>query len=416
MRILFVSPYLPHRDIGHGGGTVVFHLLRCLARTHEVGLLCFQREGEQGKERELVEANVRVETVSFRSGQDRGPKRIVTILDRALKVVYSALSGRPYRCVRYFHPQMRRSLHALVREWEPDAVQVEFFAMAPYARLLMRWKEGQGGAGPLVALNTHEVETLVRLRHLLATPSGLPRLWASVRLRRIRRYEAEACSWADRVLCVSEQDRQVLKGLSGSPHLATLPLGVPLAELPEANPDFVPPPRILFVGSFAHPPNRLAAAFLAEELVPALRRNHPSLICEIVGRNPPAALQDTVAASKGAVVLHGFVPELEPLFERAWLFAAPLFSGGGIKIKILEALGRGSPVLTTPIGLDGIDAPVGMAVGCASDPLGFIAECNRLLTTPQLLSSWGHAGREYIAQHHDWPQLALRLGKILAGN
>ncbi len=414
MRILFVSPYLPHGAIGHGGGTVIFELLRCLARSHEICLLCFQREGERGKERELVEAGVKVELIPYRSGEDRGLKRVFTVLDRTLRILFSAFSGRPYRSVRYSHRGMKQRLLRLVREWGPDAVQVEFFAMAPYAREILRYKAEASGEGPLVVLSTHEVESLVRLRRLMDAKNWLSRSIASLRLRRIRRYECRAIGWADRVLCVSEQDRQVLLGLSGSNRLFTLPLGVPLARLPEALPNFDAPPRILFVGSFAHPPNRQAADFIVKELVPALRREQPALVCEIVGRNPPADLRAAAEASRGAVMIHGFVPELEPVFARAWLFVAPLFSGGGIKIKILEALGRGSPVLTTPIGLDGIDAPVGEAVGCAGDAAQFIQQCGSLLSRPELLSSWGRKGREYIAHNHDWPLLADRLCKILA--
>ncbi len=415
MRILFVSPYLPHGTIGHGGGTVVFELIRCLARSHEICLLCFQREGEQGKERELLDAGVRVELIPYRSGQDRGLKRALTVLDRLPRIVVSALGGQPYRSVRYSHSKMKRRLLQLVREWKPDAVQVEFFAMAPYARKIMQYKRETSGKVPLVVLSTHEVETLVRLRRLLDAKNWLSRSMASIRLRRIRRYESKASMWADRVLCVSEQDRQVLVGITGSDRLFTLPLGVPLSRLPEADPSFEAPPRILFVGSFSHPPNRQAASFIVKELVPALRRDHPTLVCEIVGRNPSAELRSAAEATRGAVMIHGFVPELEPIFARTWLFVAPLFSGGGIKIKILEALGRGAPVLTTPIGLDGIAAPAGETVGCARDASEFIQQCSRLLSHPEILSSWGGKGREYIAHNHDWPRLADRLCEILAG-
>jgi glycosyltransferase involved in cell wall biosynthesis len=415
MRILFVSPYLPHSAIGHGGGTVVFELVRCLARSHEICLLCFQREGEQGKERELLDAGVRVELIPYRSGQDRGYKRVLTIFDRVLRLAVSALSGRPYRSVRYSHPAMKRRLHELVSQWKPDAVEVEFFAMAPYAKELLHARQRQEGEGPLVALSTHEVETLVRLRRMMDASNWLSRRIASLRLGRIRRYECAASTWADRILCVSEQDRQFLLGLTGSDRIFTLPLGVPLSQLPQVSSSFDSPARILFVGSFAHPPNRQAARFLVKKLVPALRREHPALICEIVGRNPPVDLRAAADASKGAVMIHGFVPDLAPVFERSWLFVAPLFSGGGIKIKILEALGRGMPVLTTPIGLDGIDAPVGEAVGCAKEPMDFIQECSRLLSRPELLSTWGSRGREYIARNHDWPLLADKLCQILSG-
>jgi glycosyltransferase involved in cell wall biosynthesis len=416
MRVLFVSPYLPHRAVGHGGGAAIFDLIREMASLHEVRLLCFRRHGELGLEKELEDAGVAVDVVPYLSGRDRGLRRALTIVDRIPRLLFAALSGRPYRSMRYSHAGMFRRLRRVVEEWRPDVVQVEFFAMAPYARQLVRLRQKSGAKTPLVVLSTLEVETLVRLRRLLAAPRGLARVWASLRLRRIRRFEASAATWADRVLCVSEQDRQMLQALCGVPGLRTLPLGVPLAELPDARPNFTPPRRLLFVGSFEHPPNRAAVEFLVHELLPALRSHYPDLVCEIAGRNPPLEVLAAASASGGSLVVHGFVGDLAALFARSWLFVAPLFAGGGIKTKILEAMGRGAPVLTTPIGLDGIDAPPGQAVGCAEDPATYIRESLRLLEEPELLARFSREGRAYIAQHHDWPGLARKLSGIYDGD
>jgi len=404
MRILLVSPYLPHALVGHGGGTVIYHFCKQLACEHEVLVLCFQRSEEEGFERDLEDSGVKVETVFFRSGNDRGFQRILTLFDRGLRLIYSALSGRPYRSIRYQHRGMERSLRRLIKEWQPDIIDLEFFAMAPYARLIKKME----GEQPRISLTTHEVETLVRTRAVLSAPPG-PKQWmAELILRKIHRFESTAVHWADCVFCVSEQDRQVLQSISGASKLHTLPLGVSLDDLPQASLTFEGPPRLLFVGSFDHPPNREAALWIAEELVPYLRRHLPDLICEIAGRNPPTELRLAAAASHGGVVVHGFVDDLIPLYERSWLFTAPLFSGGGIKIKILETLARGMPVLTTPIGLDGIDAEKGKAIVCADDASAFFGKTLELLEDREKLASMGQEGRAYIAASHDWPALAHR--------
>ncbi len=410
-RILIVSPYLPHRRVGHGGGTVIYHLCRHLARDHEVLLLCFRRSGEEGLERDLEENGVEVETVSFRSGEDRGAARLVTILDRGVRLLWALASGRPLRSVRYSHPGMRRRLRELVEQWNPEIVDLEYFAMAPYARVV---RGSSSPRRPVISLSTHEVETLVRTREVMTAPTFARRWRARWLLGRIRRYEATAARWADHVLCVTEQDRQVLAAISGLSHLHTVPLGVSLEDLPELSLSFAPPPRLLFVGSFDHPPNREAALWIARELVPRLRRHFDDIRCEIVGRRPPAELRLAAAASHGHVVVHGFVDDLQPLFQDSWLFVAPLLSGGGIKIKILEAMGRGMPVLTTPIGLDGIDAEVGTAVELAEDLSAFAESCRKLLEDPDRLATIGRRGRAHVAQHHDWPALIRRFLSIVA--
>lgn len=405
MRILIVSPYLPHRAVGHGGGTAIHHMVVELAREHEVRVLCFQRSGEEGLEAGLEAEGVQVDLVAYRSGFDRGSARVLTALDRVPRVVLSALTGRPYRSVRYAHRGMQRRLEEIVARWDPDAVQFEYFAMAPYAK---RLRERRTGPRPLLALSTHEVETLVRMRRLFAASGGWRRLWADLELRRIRAYESRACSWADRILCVTPQDAEILRGLSGEGGIRVLPLGLRLESLREALPASSPNPRFLFVGSFDHPPNREAASWLLASFAPWMRESFPDAVLELAGPRPDPAWTEEAERFGGAVRILGFVEDLDPLFDRTTLFVAPLSSGGGIKIKILEALARGVPVLTTPIGLDGIAARPGVECARAEPGDRFLRECGRLLSAPEQLREMGRRGREFIAREHDWPALARR--------
>ncbi len=411
MRILIVSPYLPHRAVGHGGGTAIHDMVLALSSEHELRVLCFRRSNETGLEADLEDRGLGVDCVNYRSGADRGLARIWTAMDRAPRLLWAALSGRPYRTVRFQHRGMSDRLRGIIHAWDPDLVQFEYFAMASYARMIRREREA---TRPRVALSTIEVETLVRMRRLLAAPRGWRRAWADLKLRRIRAYESRASGWADDILCVTQQDAEILRGLSGESAIHTLPLGVRLAELASAAPAEGSSLRFLFMGSFDHLPNREAARWLVDCFAPWMRQRYSGAKLEIVGRNAPVSLVSAASPpEETGVIIHGFVEDLDPIFDGVTLFLAPLSSGGGIKIKILEAMGRGVPVLTTPIGLDGIEAQRGLECACAEPGGAFLAECGRLLEGIDSLPAMGGRGREFIARQHDWPILARRLTRIL---
>jgi glycosyltransferase involved in cell wall biosynthesis len=212
--------------------------------------------------------------------------------------------------------------------------------------------------------------------------------------------------WADTVGCVTEGDRRVLEAMTAATNLVTLPLGTEVEAFAPVGPGHTThPPRLLFVGSFAHPPNAEGAERFLTEVLPRIRARHPEVVTEIVGANPPEALR---RRADGRVELPGFVDDLDAVFRRAHVFVAPLYSGGGIKIKVLEAMGRGAAIVTTPIGAEGID-PDGAACRVAEDSAAFAGAVSDLLDDPGARSDLGRRARAHVEAHYSWPAIVQRL-------
>ena len=167
---------------------------------------------------------------------------------------------------------------------------------------------------------------------------------------------------------------------------------------------------ILFIGAFAHPPNTDAVRWLAEEILPRVRRELPDLRCHVVGSNPPPEIR---ALEGPGLILHGHVPEVAPFFDGCRLSVAPLRYGAGVKGKVNQSLAHGLPVVVTAVAAEGMHLVDGESALIADDAAGFAAAIVRLYTDPVLWEDLSRAGLEVMETHFSFTAARRGLEKIL---
>jgi glycosyltransferase involved in cell wall biosynthesis len=179
---------------------------------------------------------------------------------------------------------------------------------------------------------------------------------------------------------------------------------------PATDPDLERPGTILFSGTFAHLPNRDAAHWLAREIVPAVRARHPAAVLRIVGRNPPREILEL--AGPGVEVV-GDAPSMQPHLDAAAVVLAPVRSGGGMRMKVLEAMARQKAVVTTPLGAEGFRG-FGQAppLEIAADSEAIAAATASLLGERERRRELGRRAREFACLHHSPEAWAERLEAI----
>ncbi len=355
MRVMVVTPYLPHSRVGHGGGTAVRDLVKHLALQNEVLLVSLVRSGETQAIAEVEELGVQVLPIPFLDSTSPNFFRWDLVFDRAKSWWRSLFSGYPLYVEKYWSKEISRRILAITSEFAPDAIQIEYLQMSLFARDLHRWRHDQGANTPQIILNTHELGSIPRHRRALQSGSILDRWLSRKEAKQWELLQIEASKWADHTLCVTPEDHLAYEALGGI-NLLTVPLGMDLeAVQPDRRPESTP--ICLFVGSFRHRPNVLAAELLVKNIWPQVRAQRPEAKLVLAGRGSAEFLNrqksDHKELASGISAL-GFVDDLAPLFRRCKLFVAPLPEGGGIKIKILEAMARGIPVVTTQVGAEGI--------------------------------------------------------------
>lgn len=407
MRILVVTPYLPHANVGHGGGTAVRQLIRALAPRHEVTVLSLRRASDPPVADVDLGTGVRLETVAFRDRSARGfGDRIGLVRDRLGATWLACRRRHPLYVAKYHHAALLARARGLVAELAPDVVQVEYLQLAGVAMELSRLRGSS--PRPRLLLDSHEHGALPLRRRAMAA-----NWW------RRRRLEREACAWdrlarqasrqVDAMLCVTDQDRALLARI-GAVNLVTIPLGIDTEALRPAR-AADQRPQVLFVGSFAHPPNRAAAALLCDRIWPEIQRSLPSWTLVLAGPGSDQYLRQRAQATPG-VEARGFVQDLGELFAESRVFAAPLFEGGGIKIKILEAMARGIPLVTTPIGAEGIVERDQDLVGWADTPDAFVAELLDTIRAPERAEERARLARAHVERQFSWSAVIGQLEEI----
>lgn len=410
MKILMVTPMLPHPRAGTAQPQVMYAQLAGLAAHHDVTLATFAELDTVDREhlQELKDMRFRVEAVW------RCPASGLRQLKRRARLAsYWMRGGRPLKALWFWNPEMQHLLDTLLAKEPFDLLQVEDNVMGDY-RLRSH--------APRV-ITEHDVrapgptEFDVRLLPL----DNLGALWkfksvrqfvSAAERRRWAQYQPTIWKRFDRVQVFTERDATVIRTMA--PKLAgrvfVNPFGIdsPL----EADRSQEQDDTVLFFGMFLHPANVDAVLWIAQEIMPLLRTARPGIRMMVVGGRAPESVR---SLASDRIIVTGHVPSVRPYLERAAMVLVPVRVGGGMRMKVLEAMAAGKAVVTTPLGAEGLsfdrDRP---PLAIAQDSQGIAAVTAELLQSPDRRRSLGSRAHAYVRQHHSWPAFIRRLEAIHA--
>jgi glycosyltransferase involved in cell wall biosynthesis len=242
----------------------------------------------------------------------------------------------------------------------------------------------------------------------------------SLEANRVARYEGSLVRQFDHTLAVTEIDHQALLRAARIDDRVELADRIRVVPIAIDTTVLVPVQRtagshnIVALGTLLFPPNADGIRWFTNEVFPLVRCQVPDVTLTIIGKGAPVDLVRLSSQSSGAITITGYVPDLVPYLEKAALMVVPVRAGGGMRVRILEAFARGIPVVTTSVGLEGIDAKPGEEILVEDTAERYAVAVVQLLKDLTLQTRLAANGRRFVETYYDWQVVLRKLDDIYA--
>ncbi len=400
MKVLLLTQVLPYPP-DSGPKAKTWNVLKYLAQHHQITLVSFVRGDQSAQVRHLERYCQAVHAVPMER----------SVLHDGLAMVRSLLTGQPWMMVRDDRAAMRRLVDRLTVETRFDIAHADQLNMAQYAAR---------APGASKVLDAHNALWLLYKRLCETMEPGLQKWLLRRDWQLLKKYEGQICREFGAVLAVSEEDKTALiEAMDGegqrtepNPHITVIPIAVDTDEVPmvarrqEAD-------HILHIGTMYWPPNIDGILWFIREVYPFIRERHPAVTFDVVGARPPQEIADLAKDGTGINVT-GYVADPTPYLEQAGVMVVPLRAGGGMRVKILNALAQGLPIVSTSLGCEGIAVTHGQNILIADTPHDFAEAVLRLLDSPEFATQLGHNGRRLAEQEYDYRQACRPMDAVYA--
>jgi glycosyltransferase involved in cell wall biosynthesis len=397
MKILILANRLPHGNVAGGHRLIYQRMRQLIERGHEVGLAAFiDPEEEQhlpGLRRMLLEA----ETIPAKRRQ------------LVVRMFRDYVSGSlPAIYWKNHAPAMMKLVGDMVERSKYDVVVAEFSEMGMY---LYR--------NPYLSA-VHKVVSCHRclttaFTNYMETP-GIPlslRLKSTSQMHVLEKYEFELYSTMDHILTLTDEDRFTLLRHAPQLPVSVIRPGIDFDYLDRKPTTRSETPIIMMCGYFADKSNNDGALWFAHEVWPKLAKQHPELQCIFVGEGTGNEMK-RLAEQEDRILVCGHVDDLRPYREQATIFINPVRMGSGLRVKVLEAMATGLPVVSTALGVAGIPAQNGVNCFVADTPELFAQSIEWLLNDARLAGGMGMAAKEMVKKQYDIRSTIRELEQVLA--
>jgi glycosyltransferase involved in cell wall biosynthesis len=382
-KLLFISPELPYPPQS-GGKVKSLKLLQALAQRYDVTWVSPLKQDD----------SLHLEAFTALSPCE---KHLVAPLDvprSAMQLAGSYLDGRPLNVRRTLDADLRGRVAAIAADY--DVIFLDHYEVFPYLPASY-----QG----MVVYHAHNAYFKIWERYASLPGNPAMRLAAHLEAKRVRRYEARVASRADLVFAAPNDGRELIAaGVEAGRIADTYHLGddthLALPELRFEDTE----KKLMYVGFLGWEPNVQGLLWFIEQVWPRLLARHPDLRFYIVGKNPDQRLRESVAAHPG-ITLTGYVADLDSVYRDSRVSVAPLLFGSGMKVKVLDAMARGIPTVTTSVGAEGIDLEDGKQLLVEDDPQRMAERIDRLLQDRELWERLQTGSRQLIRERYTWGRL-----------
>ncbi len=393
MNILFLSTENPYPPVG-GHHIRTYNVLRILSERYRIFFVGFAQNREELDYVENLKDLCETVDVYLIPKTGLNPR----FLYQASRNLLSAL---PLTAERFFIPEARDKIRQHLKIHRIDVVHVDMLALARYEECLQ---------GVPAILTNHNVESLRLYRWMKTEGNFIKKSYLYYQYLKLRAFEKKMCPLFRHCIVVSNDDKHHLMNLCDANNFVVVPNGVdvdyfkPLDEETRRN-------HLIWVGGMSGPYNSDAVDFFLDSIWPLVKRDIPEATVDFIGKSPTRKLTEKAQADPSINVL-GFIDDVRPYVQRASVFVAPIRSGSGTKIKVLNAMAQARPVVATTVAAEGIEVTDGQNILLADDPVQFAGKIIFLLKDEETARRIGLNARVLIESKYSWDIISETIFQI----
>jgi glycosyltransferase involved in cell wall biosynthesis len=317
------------------------------------------------------------------------------------RLFLNIFSSLPYIVTSHYATGYQARFDELIGTGAYDCVLCEWTPYVNYIR---------GTVGPRKIISAHNIESSIWRGYKINERNPLKRLYIANQAAKVGRFERRCFKWADGATAVSESDASKLQALGLGYRVEVVENGVDL--------DYFRPQQakveenmLVFTGSMDWRPNQDAARYFVKDILPMIKRRRKGIEVVFVGRNP--SRKTSALGRVEGVTITGTVDDVRPFIARAAAYVVPLRIGGGSRLKILEAMAMGKPVISTPIGAEGLRVKDRENIVISEHPRDFAEQVLRVLDDKSYRDRLAENGRRTIEKYYRWEGLGRKLSDYI---
>lgn len=312
----------------------------------------------------------------------------ISFLDAYFNLIFS---NKPYNAVRFISKKFEIELQKLLQQNEYDIIQLEGLYVCPYIPVIRKFSSAK------IVYRSHNIEHEIWERTTQMS-KGLKRLYLKILTKRIKKFEVGLLNQYDMVVPITERDGSILNTLGNVKPSQISQTGIDSSVL-IPNAKKLEHPSLFHVGSLEWSPNQEGLIWFIDNCWLQIHEKYPNLNFYIAGRNAPVWLQKKFGLPN--VIFKGEIPDAYEFINSKSIMVVPLFSGSGMRIKIIEGLALGKPIVTTPVGTEGIATTSGKNIIVTESSAGFVEAIEDLIGNREYFNAISRNAVEFIHEKFD---------------
>jgi len=390
--ILFLTTRFPYPP-DDGGKIDTLTNLKILAKNFSLFLFYI---GTQDEKETKLKKEVKIQGIYNYSKDTK---------NNILGIIKNIFSPKPYTISKYHSQEIYKKIKKIIKNKNINIVFVDHLHMAYYGKMIK-----QDFPKIKVVLREHNVEYIFWKRILKEERDIFKKIFFWIQYRKVLNYEKKFFRIFDEYLMISPVDEKNIKKISPQVRTKILPPAVDTKKFNLSNGIRVIPHSIVVLGNFAWLPNLNGVFWFFKNVWSIIKRDFPNTKLFIVGKNPPEELKKYQDED---VSVTGYVDDVRPWIAKVEVFIAPLFSGSGIRIKILEAMAMGKSIISTSLGAEGIDIENMKNIIIADNKEEFVKGVELLFTDKKIQENLSKNARTLVERKYSFEVIEKTLKQII---